>query len=469
MYIPLSRKLAHDFKIVHVAYSGHEQAKLRAAGITDGVINFKHEVAARLALGGGPDPALLERIDALFVAQTEGRFTLNGSIQSDRGFSLLGTDEALVLCQAYYAVWDEILVRHAVDYVMHEPVSLLMNHMCSVLCAKYGALYLFQVMTLGKPGQLSYLNITGDDYVCPEINAAHARYAGAPALIDRARCEQFLDKFRSSFNIFLGDTVKPTTSYLGLYLRSVKHRVKRMLHMSKLDRMTDNIDYWEMTQDAGMQRLDNMRQYKRRISYDAFVPAASYYYYSMHLEPEAVVLYLAGGWYANQTKLIENIAAQLPIGCLLYVKDHPHVIGYRSVADYERLQAVPNVKLLEPTIPGKLVMKDAIGVFTINGTAGFEGVLLNKQVYTFGNTFYGACARVHHVRHIRELRALLYAERAVRHADDDTLMAFVMAYLDSVHEGMVDYFVGRAASYGIDLDRNIDNIARDLVAFSKKF
>jgi hypothetical protein len=468
MYIPLSRTLDQDFKIVHLAYSAHEQAQLRAAGIDD-VINFKERVAASLARGSALDYALLERIDALFIAETDGRFTLNGSIQSDRGFALLEREEALLMCQVYYDVWRAILDEHDVRYVMHEPVSLLMNHMCSVLCAQRGALYLYQIMTVSPGGELSYLNVTGDNFGCPELSDGYARCMADPALIDRARCEAFLAKFRSSFGIYLGGQIKTSTSFVNLMLRSLRRRARRLLHSGKLDRLADNIDYWELQQDVPRERIANLRQYRKQIVYDQFDPDCNYYYYSLHLEPEAVVLYLADGLYTNQTKLIENIAAQLPVDSVLYVKDHPHDNGYRSVADYVRLKAIPNVKLLAPTLPGKLVMKDAVGVFTINGTAGFEALLLGKQVYTFGRTFYGACARVNYIHDIRALRALLYARRGLRYQDDMVLMAFVMAYIDALHVGMVDYFVGRAASYGLDLDQNIATIGRDFVAFAKTY
>ncbi|MES2016806.1 MAG: hypothetical protein V4484_09935 [Pseudomonadota bacterium] len=467
MYIPLSKKLGQDVKIVHVAYSAHEEAMLRAAGISAGIINFKHELALQLARASALDHALLEHIDSLFIAHTAGRFTLNGSLQSDRGFSLLNGDEALLLSQAYYAVWDAIFAEHAVNLVMHEPVSLHLNHMCSMVCAKYGALYLYPVMAMNPSGQLSYLIASGDNFGCPEIQQAYAHFLATPDAIDVARCEQFLTQFRSSFKIFLGDAIKPKNATVRLLLRSLKRRVSRWRRLPQLDRLKDNIDYWDLQQDPAMARLRNLRQYRRRLTYDRFDPSRPYYYYSMHMEPEAVVLYLAAGVYTTQVKLIENIAAQLPVGAVLYVKDHPHVSGYRDVADYLRLQAIPNVRVVDPGIAGKLIMKDAVGVFTINGTAGLEALLLGKQVYAFGNTFYGVCPRVHYLHHVRDLRAVLYANRDQRYADDADLLPFVMAYLTAMHAGLVDYFSGRAPTYGIDLDQNIARIASDLVAFSQ--
>ena len=101
-------------------------------------------------------------------------------------------------------------------------------------------------------------------------------------------------------------------------------------------------------------------------------PSDFFYFYPLHLEPESVVLYSGRGMYQNQVKLIQNIAAQLPPGDILYVKDHPHDHGYRSADDYIALNSVPNIKILEHNFPGKSVIKKSKGVFTINGTFVLE-------------------------------------------------------------------------------------------------
>lgn len=55
------------------------------------------------------------------------------------------------------------------------------------------------------------------------------------------------------------------------------------------------------------------------------------------------------------------------------MKDHPHEFAYRNAEDYLRLMNIPNVRLFNSKIPGRVLINNAVGVFTINGTAGFEG------------------------------------------------------------------------------------------------
>ena len=219
--------------------------------------------------------------------------------------------------------------------------------------------------------------------------------------------------------------------------------------------------------DSG-NRLRNLKNYSRKIKFNDFEPGASFYYYPLHLEPEAVVLDNGGGLYENQKKLIKNIASQLPPGNLLYVKDHSHDFDYRACEDFEKLQVVPNIRLIKNNVPGKLLINHAVGVISINGTAGFEALLMGKQVYKFGESFYQICPRVKYIHDVRKLRDIIYRNRDIEHNDDEELHCFTAAYLHSAAPGVVDYFVGRALQYGIDLNRNIQLIPQDLVRQSEK-
>ena len=193
-----------------------------------------------------------------------------------------------------------------------------------------------------------------------------------------------------------------------------------------------------------------------------------YYYYSFHLEPEATVLYLSDGIYANQVKLIENIAASLPAGYYLYVKDHPHEYAYRSACDYKRLMNIPNVRLLHQFISGKQLIAGAVGVFTINGTAGFEGLMLGKQVYCFGRSFYSFHPSVNYIHNIRDIRSVVYENMDNEKSTGDSLLVFVNAYLESLHKGFVTYFGDRAERAGFDQDENAKVIVTDLIEELKK-
>lgn len=463
MFASLSKKLAGKMNIVHLAYGDEERELLRKYQVVGPVITFKDEVKRLWSGQVDISPSALLAIDEDIVTETDGAFNLNGAIQSDRGFTLLSYAESLRLTAVYHRFWGEFLHKYGVDYLMHEPTSLMMNFIGAVLCRKRGAQYVYSIMCAGDRGELNYLTMSGFDFTCPDLERQYRRCLAGEMTIDRVRCDAFLEKFRKNFSVYLGGNISSRRSWTRLAAVSLRNKVRHLTRRGRYDRCIENIDYWSVRRDTSGRKLLNLLRYSMEIQFSEFDPEADYYYYPMHLEPEAVVLYHGHGLYRNQVKLIENVAAQLPPGALLYVKDHPHDFGYRSADDYKTLQQVPNVRLIRHDVPGKQLIHHAIGVITITGTAGFEALLMGKQIYTFGKTFYSICRRVNYVHHVRELREVLYRNRHVVYTDDNDLYCFVAAYLDTLNEGMTDYFAGRAVRYNIDLERNIKRIAENFI------
>ena len=254
---------------------------------------------------------------------------------------------------------------------------------------------------------------------------------------------------------------------MRLILSALKEDVLFFLFLGRLDRKIDLIEIFLLNNRLSKKRILNLLSYSNRI-YDFFDHNKRYYFYPIHLEPEAVVLYWSDGIYSNQIKLIENIASQLPPNVYLYVKDHPHLLGYRSRLDYEKLKNIPNVKLLNPELPGKEIIKYALGVITLNGTAGFEALLLNKHILTFGHSFYRYSKRVKYVPNIKDLRKILYDLEGLKYEDDEELYKFVLAYLLSTKTGFTNYFSGAAKKLGIDVESNSMIVAGQLKLFFNK-
>ena len=187
------------------------------------------------------------------------------------------------------------------------------------------------------------------------------------------------------------------------------------------------------------------------------------------MEPEATVLYWSDGIYKNQVKLIENIAGQLPPNSYLYVKDHPHAECYRNSIDYISIKAIPNVKLLNPKVSGKLIIKFSEGLITLNGTSGFEALLFNKPVFTFGNAFYNSFKRVNYIHNIRDLRKVIYNSRNMNYKDDNDLFHFVGSYLKYSKEGFVEYYIEYPKIFKIDESLNSIKVANGLLNYFKQF
>ena len=88
--------------------------------------------------------------------------------------------------------------------------------------------------------------------------------------------------------------------------------------------------------------------------------------------------------FSNSLEAISWVSKSLPSNYLLIVKEHPLSYGVRSKTYYDFLRQIPNVMLSHPKIDSWDWIKKSSFVATITGTAGFEGVYLNKPILSFG-------------------------------------------------------------------------------------
>lgn len=468
LYIDLAKELRGQMNVIHLAYSDLEVEKLHTAGITDEIIHFKNEVRSRWSKIYTVSAELLRKIDGDLLEQTNGAFTLNGIIQSDRGFNLLTNQECLRLSAAYYEFWDELIQGRNVDYILHETPSLVFNFIGVILCTKYGGQYLYNVMVPSEPKEIDYLSMNGFDFTCDDLDEALDAVKRGDIKVDEQRCKEFLAEYRKDLTVFLGSSISRNTRFTKLLVISLRNVIRQRLQSNRYDRHVDNIEYWGLRKNDAWKKFVNLLQYRFQVNFSEFDLNCEYYFYPFQLEPEAGVHYQGHGIYMNQVKLILNIAAQLPSGTYLYVKDHPHDHGYREAVDYQRLTKIPNIRMLHSDIPAKQVIQGSRGVMTITGTAGFEAIMMGKQVYCFGKTFYSSCPQVTYIRNIRDLREKVYANEDVEYKDEETLYPFLTAFIAAKKEGLIDYYGGRASKYGVDLYENARKIARMLIDKANK-
>lgn len=461
------------FKVFHVALTESDCEKLDKRGITDYI--YYKGISDSLFDSIQIDNKLLTEIDQLIIENSNGRFNLNASIISDRTYIVLSYREALFAAQVHYLTWKRILeqIGH-IDYLLHEPCSLFFNHIAALLCKAQGGTYLWQSTVPDDSGNLSFLLLTHDDYSCADIPFYMNYYKKNPQEIDYIRCEKFVTKFKDDYTVRFQNSCIVPHSTVSLIYRYLRVNIHRRIKFRKFDRQKDTLRYWLNNNNVGKIRLTNIREYrKKKVRFENMVEGEQYYYYSFHLEPEATVFYLGDGLYANQVKLIENIAASLPAGIYLYVKDHPHEFAYRCADDYLRLMRIPNIRLIPQSIPGKVVIKNAIGVFSINGTVGFEALLLGKEVYCFGHNYYTYCPLVKYVHNIKNLRDIIYQNRmnvseSEKQKNQTLFYAYIYSYLKSLHKGN-PYFFGRLSPDSAIDKNNIKQIADSLTNYFSRF
>lgn len=464
LFGPVSLNFPRDIGIIHIAYSSDEAKYLADQGIVCDII-FKDEIARRLTTQVAPDADLIKEIDETIRIYSNGAFTLNSAIQSDRSFTILSYEDCLKITVAYWSFWTDFIETFNIDHIVHEPVSLMMNFISAVALAQRGGCYLYCIMTAGIGSEYSFIVMAGIELYAPDLVHALAKPNSVvrSSTYTRADLEVFLARFRKNMANFQGGVIAQSVSLPLLAVKALYLKVRQLVTVSGTIKLVDCVEQWELRQNLPADKIRNLLAYRASVRFDQPQPKEIYWFYPLHLEPEAVVLYQAHGLYTNQIKLIENIAAQLPAGHYLYVKDHPHNLGYRNANDYLRLNAVPNIRLLPVNISGKSVIRNAKGVITITGTAGFEAMLMGKPVVLFGQTFYCQGPGVVHVRNIRELSQAIDQLIGQEPISEEVLIEFLAAYFDSIHPGMTDFFAGQAVRSGVNQVENARIVADGLV------
>ncbi len=467
LYGRISKLLPQEYKILHIAYSDKEEEVLKDKYSVKAVINFQKEIR-KILNGERYEPDLCNNIDKLIIEQSEDRFNLNGAIQYDRTFQNMSYQQCLILTQAYYKFWYQLINCHKVTYLIHEMVSLFFNQIAALICKGLSASYITHIQVYGE-NENNFLIVSGHDGSSEELMLNME--LDKLSIDQKCRVDDFLIQFRSDsktfFNKYSQNNTFLTTIISSFKIGLISLRNKVFLSFKGLKYPADHLKIYLLKELSLFQEL------KKKwglffLRYDKYDKELNYYYYPLHLEPEAVVLYWGDGIYKNQVKLIENIAAQLPPNCYLFVKDHPHANAYRDIEDYMKIKRIPNVKLLDPNISGKYIINNSIGVITINGTSGFEAILLNKQIYTFGNTFYNSCKRVKYIKNVRDLKHELYSNINKSYSDDDDLYNFVYGFLESTHKGFTDYFLNYAKLLNIDEEKNSETVVSEFIKYFER-
>jgi len=162
-----------------------------------------------------------------------------------------------------------------------------------------------------------------------------------------------------------------------------------------------------------------------------------YILYPLHFQPESTTL-IHGKWYVDQASLIENISKSTPITHKIYVKEHPNGYGNRSLQFYKRIKRLQNVRLISPHENTFNLIRGCSLVATITGTTGWEALLFQKPVITFGNRFYNIFDGVKKIEKIEELPQIIQ-ERLDQKNDYEDLLKVVTALFRSSYRGLARY------------------------------
>ena len=114
----------------------------------------------------------------------------------------------------------------------------------------------------------------------------------------------------------------------------------------------------------------------------------SYVYFPLHFQPELATTSLADE-FSDQLLAIEALRGIVPSEIKILIKENPIQGSFkRSATFFKRLKTIKNVDLISIKISTIDLTKNSLFVSTLNGTAAFEAIKLNKPALVFGNPWY---------------------------------------------------------------------------------
>lgn len=176
-----------------------------------------------------------------------------------------------------------------------------------------------------------------------------------------------------------------------------------------------------------------------RSEYEAVVQrpdlSRPYIYFPLSFQPERTTS-PQGGIFHDQVLAVETLAAALPEGWEIYVKEHPsqwwlrgktRFSSARYSGYYARLAEIPRVRIVPIHIDTLSLTDNAKLVATITGTAGWEALIWGKHALVFGIPWYRDCPGILTVSNVADCKkALAFAEKS-EGVPAESVLAFLKA------------------------------------------
>jgi hypothetical protein len=235
----------------------------------------------------------------------------------------------------------------------------------------------------------------------------------------------------------------------------------------RLARLADELDR-AVRGDSGNEYLHPAARLRGRLAaplralaarrlYTAPRPGRPYVYFPLHDVEDYKIAYLLPEL-ADQAAVVERLAASLPPGYDLVLKEHPQSIGRNPLALLRRLAAPVNARLVPPRTSSHALIRDAAAVAVISSTTGLEALLHRKPVLTLGAPYYAGFGVTVDRDGLDGLEDAL-AETLAFEPDPERIDAFLHAAWRSCYDGapvLVD-----------DSDANAELLARSLDAAAR--
>jgi Capsule polysaccharide biosynthesis protein len=364
-------------EVAHVAYSRHSAETLRQRG-------FRAHCLTDLMAELGP---LDVDGHAERIARDYDTPTLRDVYRTD------------VACDARPEQWCvERTVRHFVavervfdevkpEIVVPEVGSETMRTAAHLIGLERGSTVLFLFYTIFPNPLRLYANTMHSPIVPPED-------VRELTVEERAEVERFIGEFTAR--------AKPIRPYRRprITRRTLRDFGRHIAVNALRDR--DN-EYLHPSRFVTNYVRERARALSARSLYSELDPGRKFVYFPLHVTDDYKIKRVIPHC-VDQASLIEQVAAALPHGYDLVLKEHPMSVGRNSLGMLRRLTRIENVRLLDPHTSSHDLIQRSEGIVVISSTVGLEALMYAKPVLTLGQPFYSGYGVTLDVDSFREIR-----------------------------------------------------------------
>ena len=415
LLVSVARRLEriHAVTIVGGFVWGRDQrAKMAAPS------NWRIDIFSEWLLAAAQEP------DLAYLRAAEKRYGLPNLAMiayADRTLAGWSNKQVLRALEASLRNWEELFERERPDAIIFESIDALATVALFAVARSHGTRTL--VMDAGRVwGRVA---IQEDSHVhrWPAVERAFEslRMRGL-SRAEREEAEEFVRGFRAA---------RPANKYLhgppGIR-RSDAAAVLRAAWRQRID--PANI--------TAVPAAEMVRSRVRRLVRSRLAPAyfsrssvqERYVLFPLQFQPETTTLVCAP-FAVDQPSFVESIARCIPVDHRLYVKEHRTSIGRRPLGDYRRISRSWNVRLIDPMAEVFGLIQNASAVLAITSTMGWEAILLDRPVVTFGEVFYNTYPLVRRASAFpqSEWPSLVASAIDTWRPDSDVLLTYVAAVL----------------------------------------
>jgi hypothetical protein len=228
----------------------------------------------------------------------------------------------------------------------------------------------------------------------------------------------------------------------------------------------NNLQYYFF--ENRMQRLGKVfKKFYLKYSVKADL-SNKFIFFAAPFQPEATTLPDAGAF--NYLPLIlKMLSAAIPDNWLIYYKEHPATFDaiysrdlYRSKAYYKEVSEIPKVVMVDYQSDTFQLVDHSQAVATPTGTVGWESIVRQKCVMTFGEAWYNPCDGVFPIKSIQDLNNALELIQSGFKPRYDMILNFA---------GVVDKYCAKDLKYRnyASRYRNFENLELEIEKFSQAF